>query len=115
MKPLFACVFIVASLAACERQREAPAPTEAVQTASTPANTTTLKIRIDGMVCGGCAEAAQQALERIDGVRSAEVSFEEGMATVICEAGVSADKLVTVLHHVEMNGEKMQFQASVVE
>jgi copper chaperone CopZ len=115
MRSLFACVLIVVSLAACERQREAPAPTEAEQTASTPANTTTLEVRIDGMVCGGCAEAAQQALEGIDGVRSADVSFEKGMAKVVCDPGVSVDELVTALHNVEMNGEKMQFQASVVE
>ena len=115
MKPLFACVFIVVSLAACERQQEASTPTEAEQTASTPANTTTLEVRIDGMVCGGCAEAAQQALESIDGVHSADVSFENGMAKVVCDRGISANELVTALNNVEMNGEKMQFQASLVE
>lgn len=115
MRLMFTCVLIVASLAACERQREASTPTEAVQSASTPANTTTLDVRIDGMVCGGCAEAAQKALEGIDGVRSAEVSFEEGLAKVVCDPGVSADKILAVLHNVEMNGEKMPFQASVVE
>jgi copper chaperone CopZ len=67
------------------------------------------------MVCGGCAEAAQKALEGIDGVRSADVSFEKGMAKVVCDPGVSADKIVTALHNVEMNGEKMPFEASVVE
>jgi copper chaperone CopZ len=115
MRPLFTCVLIVASLAACERQREAPTPTQAVETASTPANTATLEVRIDGMVCGGCAEAAQKALEGIDGVRSADVSFEKGMAKVVCDPGVSADKIVTALHNVEINGEKMPFEASVVE
>jgi copper chaperone CopZ len=108
-------VLIVASLAACERQREAPTPTQVVETASTPANTTTLEVHIDGMVCGGCAEAAQKALEGIDGVRSADVSFEKGMAKVVCDPGVSADQIVTALHNVEMNGEKMPFEASVVE
>ena len=115
MTPLFTCVLIVASLAACERQPEAPAPAQAVQGASTPANTTTLEVRIDGMVCGGCAEAAQEALQGIDGVYSAEVSFEDGLAKVVCDPGVSADKIVTALHNVEMNGEKMPFEASVVE
>jgi nitrous oxide reductase accessory protein NosL len=31
MRPLFTCVLIVASLAACERQREAPTPTQVVE------------------------------------------------------------------------------------
>jgi hypothetical protein len=34
---------------------------------------------------------------------------------VVCDPGVSADKIVTALHNVEMNGEKMPFEASVVE
>ncbi len=115
MKHSLVCLLFGLSLAACERHPQAPAPTEVAQTASTPANTSTLKVRIDGMVCGGCAEAAQQALERVDGVRSADVSFEEGMATVVCDPGVNPDKLVAVLQNVEMNGEKMPFEASISE
>ena len=117
MRPLFICALIFAGSAACERQQQAPtpAPAQAVQSTSTPANTTTLEVRIDGMVCGGCAEAAQEALEGIEGVRSAEVSFEDGLAKVVCDPGVSADKIVTALNNVEMNGEKMPFEASVVE
>lgn len=40
-------------------------------------------LTIGGMVCQGCAEAAEQALEKVAGVVSAEADFQSGTATVL--------------------------------
>jgi copper chaperone len=42
----------------------------------------TIKLRIDGMTCGGCVAAVERALKAIDGVRKVQVSLDEKQATV---------------------------------
>ena len=44
---------------------------------------TTLVYTVEGMTCGGCASHAKTALEKIEGVASASVSYEAGEATVV--------------------------------
>ena len=41
-----------------------------------------LRLRVSGMNCAGCAAAVQNAIESTPGVRSAAVSFTDGLATV---------------------------------
>ncbi len=43
---------------------------------------TIVTYRIDGMVCQGCADEVQSVIRALDGVRSAEVSLEAGLARV---------------------------------
>lgn len=50
----------------------------------TPADTVTLAI--EGMTCGGCTLATRKVLERLDGVRKAEVSYEKKNAVVVFDA-----------------------------
>lgn len=40
-------------------------------------------LRVGGMTCGGCAGTAKKALEALDGVTSADVSFEKMCARVV--------------------------------
>ena len=94
-------------------------PGEETQTAvSSEAEVVTdiVRLRIDGMMCQGCADAATEALQKVDGVVEAEVSFEDQIATVRCERGkVGAGTLVATLQSVEMGGRKMPFEVSVME
>jgi copper chaperone CopZ len=45
--------------------------------------TATCTLRIDGMVCAGCAVAVKMAAEKVDGVIHVDVSLEEKRAHVI--------------------------------
>ena len=51
--------------------------------------TDAIALRIDGMTCTSCAAHIGEALEKVPGVRSARVSYPEGMARVAVETGVS--------------------------
>lgn len=39
-------------------------------------------LKIEGMMCGHCEMTVKKALEKLDGVQSAEVSHEKGEAVV---------------------------------
>lgn len=43
----------------------------------------TVTLRVEGMTCGGCTLATRKVLERLDGVTSADVSYEKKQAVVI--------------------------------
>ena len=47
------------------------------------AGETTAKIRVKGMTCGACAVSVKGALTSIKGVKSADVSVEKELATVV--------------------------------
>ena len=49
----------------------------------------TKTIDIEGMKCGHCSAAVKKALEKIEGVTSAEVSHETGKAVVELTCDVS--------------------------
>lgn len=49
-------------------------------------------ISIKGMTDGGCVNKVTDALNKIDGVKSAEVSFKPGTAVVIFESGKTNDE-----------------------
>ncbi len=42
----------------------------------------TLKLRVDGITCAGCAVDAESALKNADGVLDAEVRYPDGTVTV---------------------------------
>lgn len=42
----------------------------------------TATLKVTGMTCGHCVKAVTQALENVDGVRSARVELSGGRATV---------------------------------
>ncbi|MBS0212024.1 MAG: mercury(II) reductase, partial [Proteobacteria bacterium] len=56
---------------------------------------TTLKIT--GMTCDSCAVHVQEALQKVPGVQSAEVSYAKGSAKLNVEAGTSPDALTAAV------------------
>ena len=45
----------------------------------------TKEIKVSGMTCDACAVSVQKSLEKVKGVKRAEVSSEKGLATVTYE------------------------------
>ena len=56
--------------------------------------TMTKTLKIEGMMCGHCEMHTKKALEAIDGVTGAEVSYQTGTAVVTLEKSVADDVLV---------------------
>ncbi len=50
---------------------------------SAMAKEATAQIKVSGMTCGACAVSVKRGLERTKGVKSADVSAEKGLATVV--------------------------------
>jgi len=71
----------------------------AAAAAAAPAAALIVKLRVDGMTCGGCVRTIRGALEALDGVASAVVSLEEKSATVtLASAGaVTPEALVAAV------------------
>ncbi len=42
-----------------------------------------LNIKVDGMTCNGCVNKVKTTLEKVDGVKSADVSLESNSAVVL--------------------------------
>jgi len=58
----------------------------------------TVKFKVQGMHCDGCARIIQSLLEKKSGVRAATVSFKESEARVLYEAKtVAEDQLVAAI------------------
>ena len=61
-----------------------------------PLKTATINIR--GMHCNGCAETVKAVVERQPGVQSALVSYDDGQARVLYDAGaISEDYLISAI------------------
>ena len=50
-------------------------------------------ITIEGMMCGHCEATVKKALEALEGVQSADVSHDKGIAVVTLEKDVADDVL----------------------
>ena len=50
----------------------------------------TATLKVTGMSCGHCVKAVTEALEAVDGVRSAEVDLTAGRAVVAYDASLAA-------------------------
>ena len=59
-------------------------------------------LKITGMTCDSCAVHVKDALEKVPGVQSADVSYAKGSAKLAIEGGTSPAALTAVskLHHV---------------
>lgn len=100
---------------ACGRggRAEGPSPAVSEPTASTTAEAgapsaaaaagmATVEFDVAGMTCGGCAIATEAALERLDGVRSAEASYDDetGAGRAVVEydsAKVSPERMIEAI------------------
>ncbi len=64
-------------------EEPAPAAVEVTESSAAPAtHVQTVTVPVEGMVCDGCAEAIQEKLSGIDGVKSCTASFATTSATV---------------------------------
>ena len=52
-----------------------------------------LKMKINGMMCGHCEARVKQTLEAIEGVKEAKVSHEKGSAVVSLEKEIAGEIL----------------------
>lgn len=59
-----------------------PAVVRSASAAEPAAEPRRVTLSIEGMTCGGCAISARKVLTRLDGVRSADVSYENRRAVV---------------------------------
>ena len=50
-----------------------------------------IKYKVEGMMCEGCAKNVREALERLSGVESAQVSLEEGCVTIDYDDDVTGE------------------------
>lgn len=53
----------------------------------------TIEMRIEGMSCGHCVRAVNDALSAVVGVEKVDVDLESGMARVEAAEGVSREQL----------------------
>ena len=56
-------------------------------------NTMKKRINVEGMMCQHCVKHVQQALEKVPGVESVDVSLEEKRADVTCTPDASIDDM----------------------
>lgn len=54
-------------------------------------------LKITGMTCDSCATHVKEALEKVPGVQSADVSYTKGSAKLAVEAGISPDALTAAV------------------
>lgn len=95
-------VFAVCDL--CSSTNAAPgavapfaAAAPAIPDASAP-DSASVRLAIRGMTCGGCAIAARKMLTRLDGVASADVSYETQLATVVYDpAKVTIEQMIAAV------------------
>ena len=76
-----------------------------------------VSLEVGGMTCTGCSDSVRNALEKIAGVHSAEVSHESGMA-IIQHDNVSRDSMVSSIqsigYTVDGKGEEFNWRDSSV-
>jgi copper chaperone CopZ len=79
------------------------------QARTAPNASDTVRLKVDGMTCGGCAVSARLVLQRLDGVLKAEVDYDTKIARVVFDAKrVSPEKMIRALM------EKLKYTAIVL-
>lgn len=60
----------------------------------------TTVIKIEGMTCGHCTQAAEEAVTALAGVQSASANLETGEVSVVQDGTVSEDALKNALEEI---------------
>jgi mercuric ion binding protein len=61
-------------------------------------DTTTVTFRVDGMTCGGCVIGVRKVLTRLDGVKKADVSYQQQRAVVTYDrAKVTVEQMIAAI------------------
>lgn len=93
---LTAVALVLASGMALGQQKERP---NSRAQASTKLQVTQCALKVSGMLCGGCAAAAQQALLKLDGVKAVTIDYQTGSANVEYDSKkTSPEKIVTAFN-----------------
>ena len=98
----------------CQPGAQAAGVVPLARTGEVPAETgfaalDTVKLKIAGMTCGGCAVSARLVLKKLAGVQEAKVDYDTRSATVIYDpTRVAPDKMIEAL----MTG--LKYAATVV-
>lgn len=72
--------------------------------------TDTVRLKVEGMTCGGCAISARMVLERLEGVVKAQVDYDHKLATVQYDAAkVTPEQMIEALK------KKLKYTATVVK
>ena len=56
-----------------------------------------IRLKVDGMTCGGCVRAVQTVLSRMDKVDNVAVDLAAGEAVVSAQDGIDAAALITAV------------------
>lgn len=83
---------------------------EAAAVARETADTATVRLRVEGMTCGGCAISVRLVLEGLGGVEDARVDYDAKLALVRYDP-----KKVTPARMIAALKDKLKYTATVVE
>ena len=67
-----------------------------------------MHLKIAGMTCDSCAAHVKEALEKVPGVQSAEVSYAQGAAQLAVAAGTALDTLVAAVSKTDVSFDKRE-------
>jgi copper ion binding protein len=68
----------------------------------------TIKLKVTGMSCEHCVQAVKRALEGVPGVKSAQVSLEQGLVEVETDTGsVPVDQLIKAVEEAGYRAETL--------
>ncbi len=82
----------------------------ALAVSTVPADTQRVALHVEGMTCGGCAISTRAVLNRLEGVKRAEVDYERKRALVTYDpARVTPPRMIAALK------DKLGYTARVVE
>lgn len=66
-----------------------------------------MKFKVEGMGCMKCVQRVKDAIEKVKGVESAEVSLEDKTADVIVSAAVKAEEIINAVVSEGYSAEEM--------
>lgn len=88
----------------------AAAPERSPVMTAPAAETQRVALHVDGMTCGGCAISARAVLSRLEGVRRAEVNYQQKRALVTYDPSkITPPRMIAALK------DKLGYTARVVE
>ena len=70
---------------------------KALSQAGYPARTQEAQLQLEGLTCAGCVRRAEQALQAVEGVLSAQVNLASQQARVTLLDGTDSDEILRVL------------------
>ena len=57
-------------------------------------------IKVKGMVCGGCENRVKNALSQIEGVKSVEASYKDGIVKIVASQNVEKKAMEETINEI---------------